>query len=104
VPFPVPSLAVDEPAFKPGASLYIWRGPTWVVFNWFMQQFLLEKGYTQEAQELLLSVKRLITQSGFREYYNPFTGEGHGAADFTWSGLVVDMIDRQQEAEAETGL
>ena len=97
VPFPVPSLAVDEPGFNPDGSLYIWRGPTWVVFNWFMQGYLLEKGYRQEAEELLLSVKRLITKSGFREYYNPFTGEGHGAGDFTWSGLVVDMINRLQE-------
>lgn len=104
VPFPLPSLSVDEPAFNPDESLYIWRGPTWVVFNWFMQGFLLEKGYRQEAEELLLSVKRLITKSGFREYYNPFTGEGHGAEEFTWSGLVVDMINRQQETEScDTG-
>ncbi|PTX13129.1 hypothetical protein C8N40_11351 [Pontibacter mucosus] len=99
VPFPIPSLAVDEPAFNPNGSLYIWRGPTWVVFNWFMQGYLLEKGYQKEARELLLSVKRLITKSGFREYYNPFTGEGHGAEDFTWSGLVVDMINRENEDE-----
>jgi glycogen debranching enzyme len=97
VPYPIPSLAVDEPAFSPNESLYIWRGPTWVVFNWFLQGYLLQKGYQQEARELLLSVKKLITKSGFREYYNPFTGEGHGAEEFTWSGLVVDMINRQQE-------
>lgn len=99
VPFPIPSLAVDELAFNPDGSLYIWRGPTWVVFNWFMQGYLLEKGYKKEAQELLLSVKQLITRSGFREYYNPFTGEGNGAEDFTWSGLVVDMINRQGKTE-----
>lgn len=97
VSFPVPSLSVDEPAFNPEGSLYIWRGPTWVVFNWFLQEFLLAKGYEQEAQKLLQSVKQLISQSGFREYYNPFTGEGHGAQDFTWSGLVLDMIQRHQE-------
>lgn len=99
VPFPIPSLSVNEPSFKPDESLYIWRGPTWVVFNWFMQGYLLEKGYSKEAEKLLLSVKQLISKSGFREYYNPFTGEGHGAHDFTWSGLVVDMISRQLEEE-----
>ena len=99
VPFPVPSLSVNEPAFVPNESLYIWRGPTWVVFNWFMQQFLLEKGYEEEAQALLQSVKELVSRSGFREYYNPFTGEGHGAEEFTWSGLVVDMINKQQAAD-----
>jgi glycogen debranching enzyme len=97
VPFPVPSLAIDEPAFDPDESLYIWRGPSWVLFNWFLHQYLLGKGYRQEAQELVTSVKRLITKIGFREYYNPFTGEGHGADDFTWSGLVVDMINSEEE-------
>ncbi|MBF9252169.1 trehalase-like protein [Pontibacter sp. 172403-2] len=102
VPFPIPSLSVHAAAFNPEASTYIWRGPTWVVFNWFMHRYLLQKGYGQQAQALLQSVKRLITQSGFREYYHPFTGEGEGAYDFTWSGLVVDMLNRQKEAE--TGL
>ncbi|WP_235336622.1 amylo-alpha-1,6-glucosidase [Pontibacter korlensis] len=100
VPYPIPSLAVDEPAFNPDESLYIWRGPTWVMFNWFMHGHLLDVGYTREAEELLLSIKRLITKSGFREYYNPFTGEGHGAHNFTWSGLVLDMIRRQQKEES----
>lgn len=95
VPFPVPSLSKNEPAFNPHNSMYIWRGPTWVVFNWFMHQFLLERGYKQEAESLLISVKELITKSGFREYYHPFTGKGEGAEDFTWSGLVLDMMQRQ---------
>ncbi|MBC5991899.1 amylo-alpha-1,6-glucosidase [Pontibacter cellulosilyticus] len=99
VPFPVPSLATNEPAFNPDESVYIWRGPTWVLFNWFIQAHLLEKDYTEEASKLLQSIKQLISKSGFREYYNPFTGEGNGAQDFTWSGLVVDMIKRQQEQE-----
>jgi hypothetical protein len=33
----------------------------------------------------------LVEKSGFREYYDPVTGEGHGAREFTWSGLLVDM-------------
>jgi hypothetical protein len=36
----------------------------------------------------------LIDVSGFREYYNPHTGEGGGANEFCWPGLVLDMIDR----------
>ncbi|MCJ8166750.1 trehalase-like protein [Pontibacter sp. E15-1] len=100
VPYPVPSLSVHEPAFDPGESVYIWRGPTWVMFNWFMHRFLLDKGYTQEAAELLRSVKELIAKSGFREYYNPFTGEGLGAHSFTWSGLVLDMMQAQNGASA----
>ena len=94
-PFPIPSLAINSPAFDAGESIYIWRGPTWIVFNWFMHRFLLEKGFEKEASLLIKSVKKLISQSGFREYYNPFTGEGNGAKDFTWSGLIVDMMNKE---------
>ncbi|WP_439883296.1 amylo-alpha-1,6-glucosidase [Pontibacter sp. MBLB2868] len=101
VPYPIPSLSVQEAAFNPDESVYIWRGPTWVVFNWFIHRFLLRKGYKEEANLLLTSVKKLITQSGFREYYDPFTGQGHGANDFTWSGLVLDMIVGNTPNEVE---
>ncbi|MDX5422516.1 MAG: trehalase-like protein [Hymenobacteraceae bacterium] len=96
VPFPIPSLSVREPAFDRGESIYIWRGPTWVVFNWFIHRYLLQKGYREEADSLLLSVRKLISMSGFREYYDPYTGEGHGAREFTWSGLVLDMIKGEE--------
>lgn len=46
---------------------------------------------------MLTAVKELIGKSGFREYYNPFTGEGYGAHDFTWSGLVADMMAMERE-------
>ncbi len=100
VPLPVPSLSTNEPAFDPGESVYIWRGPTWMMFNWFRHRFLLDKGYTQEAEAMLKSVKELISRSGFREYNHPFTGQGLGAHSFTWSGLVMDMI-RSQMKETE---
>ena len=36
----------------------------------------------------------VIKKSGFREYYNPLTGDGLGAKDFGWSTLVMDMMKR----------
>lgn len=47
----------------------------------------------REAENMTEVVMQLISKGGFREYYNPFTGEGYGAPDFTWSGLVVDMME-----------
>lgn len=95
--FPIPSLAINDPAFNPEESLYLWRGPTWIFNNWFMHQFLMEKDYLEEAKELLDSILKAINKSGFREYYNPFTGEGFGAENFTWGGLILDMIQRDEK-------
>jgi glycogen debranching enzyme len=96
VQFPIPSLAVNHPSFNPFHSPYLWRGPTWIFYNWFLYHALLRRGFSEHSQLLLNSVKEIISKSGFREYYNPFTGEGYGAIDFTWSGLVVDMIQGKE--------
>lgn len=94
LPFPIPSVAKNDPSFSPNESIYIWRGPTWIFFNWFMFQFLKLKGYDAEAKLLIDCIKALIEKSGFREYYDPYTGEGYGAKNFTWTGLIVDMINK----------
>lgn len=102
LPYPVPSIAKSEKSFTPTEAAsnffdFLWRGPTWIFVNWFLYKFLLTKGYEDEAEKLLLTVKKLIEKSGFREYYNPFTGEGYGAKDFTWGGLVLDMMRQKEE-------
>lgn len=98
--YPIPSVAKNHPSFNPKASMYIWRGPTWIVNNWFIHQVLMDKGYRKESKKLIDSIKQLIEKSGFREYYNPFTGEGYGAKDFTWAGLVIDMIAMEKGEKA----
>ncbi|MBV9002494.1 MAG: hypothetical protein JO304_25795 [Solirubrobacterales bacterium] len=30
---------------------------------------------------------------GLREYYDPFTREGMGATEFSWSALVMELVD-----------
>ncbi len=34
----------------------------------------------------------LVERVGFREYYDPHTGEGFGAEGFSWTALVLDML------------
>ncbi|MBI2137332.1 trehalase-like protein, partial [Candidatus Woesearchaeota archaeon] len=53
---------------------------------------LLRYGFKDAADELLDKTTAAIKKSGFREYYNPLTGEGLGARQFGWSTLVMDMI------------
>lgn len=86
--YPVPSVAKTETAFSPEN---FWRGPTWMSVNWFIYKALAEYGYTDLAADIKTRSVQLIEQSGFREYYNPITGAGLGAQNFTWGGLVLDM-------------
>lgn len=90
--YPIPSVAKSEPSFNPHDSRLLWRGPTWPVINWFLYHSFMANGFEKEAKHLYESMKALIEKSGFREFYNPFNGKGYGAENFTWSGLVVDMM------------
>lgn len=95
LPYPVPTVARDEPAFSatfrtPLASGY-WRGPTWVCINWFLARGLRKHGFTEEAAHIVEKTKELVLRGGFREFYNPFTGKPLGARGFSWSTLVLDM-------------
>lgn len=86
--FPVPTTAIDEPAFDPRA---FWRGPAWIGANWFIYQGLKNYGFYDTAKAIKSVSAALIQKSGFREYFNPLTGEGLGAQNFTWGALVIDM-------------
>ncbi|MEX0968458.1 MAG: trehalase-like protein [Bacteroidia bacterium] len=100
-PYKIPSVSISHPSFNPKESLYIWRGPVWTINNWFMHQYLLDKGHAVEADRLIKDIRSLIEKSGFREYYDPFTGEGYGARDFTWAALIVDMIKTQEKKTSQ---
>jgi hypothetical protein len=93
LPFPIPSTAASDPAFRPSTRLLrYWRGPTWMPCAWLVHRGLKTHGLTAEAAELAARVARLIERSGFREYYDPFDGRGMGAPRFGMSTLAVDII------------
>lgn len=87
--FPIPTVAANEPKFNP---TWYWRGPMWVNINWMLHRGLLRYGFKAVAAELLEKTIAIVKKSGFREYYNPLTGEGLGAKQFGWSTLVADMM------------
>lgn len=86
--FPVPSVSQQEPSYTEDD---LWRGPTWIAINWFIYQGLRDYGYHDLAKVLRQKTVKLLSRSGFREFYDAKTGEGHGAHEFTWGGLVLDM-------------
>jgi hypothetical protein len=104
--YPVPSTAACEPTFVPGRDRYLWmerywRGPTWLFSTWFMLLGLLRLGYAEESAHLANRTLTLIRQSGFREYFNPTTGEGMGARNFGVSTIALEcaiMAERGADA------
>jgi len=87
--FPVPSTSLQEESFDPSGGF--WRGPVWMAPNWFIYKGLKRYGFDDVAEIIKQKTIALIERSGFREQYNPLTGEGIGATNFTWGGLVLDM-------------
>ncbi len=101
--FIVPTVSKDDPSFDPEApiredtnikrSTLSWRGPIWMAINWFIYKGLMNYGFKKEATMVLQSSLSLLEKSGFREYYHPKSGEGMGAKQFSWGGLVLDMFE-----------
>ncbi|OGO51553.1 MAG: hypothetical protein A2148_01375 [Chloroflexi bacterium RBG_16_68_14] len=96
LPYPVPSVAADEPTFNPAfrspLASGLWRGPTWIAVNWFIVQGLRKQGFYDVAQAVAERTGQLIERGGFREFYHPYTGTPYGAEGFGWSTLIVDML------------
>ncbi len=88
--YPVPSTPPSSALFEPNRY---WRGPTWINMNWFIIVGLGRYGYAEDAARLTSQTLALVEQSGFREYYNPNTGRGLGAHNFSWSAaLTIDLL------------
>lgn len=80
--------AKSEPSYR--AEGY-WRGPVWIGIHWFIYKGLIRYGFEEKAEILRQASIKLIETEGFREYFNPETGIGLGAKNFTWGTLILDM-------------
>jgi glycogen debranching enzyme len=88
--YPMPSCDIQSAAFDRGG---FWRGSTWVSTNWLLWFGAVAHGLTVVGDLLYGSTMRLVRQSGFREYFDPFDGTGRGSHDFSWSAaLVLDLL------------
>jgi hypothetical protein len=96
-PVAPPSVAASEPSYEPGGSRgplrHYWRGPTWINSAWLVWLGLRRLGYEIEAERLAQGLIGAVEREGLREYYDPRTGVGLGAADFAWSALVAELAD-----------
>lgn len=102
--YPVPSTALNEPLYlKPSDgrpehdSKLLWRGPSWINTNWYIARGLRRHSRIDLARTIEDRSAALIEQHGFREYYDPCTGEGFGAHAFSWTALVLNMLADHEE-------
>jgi hypothetical protein len=92
-PFPVPSVARDEPSFRADSRLdgrrRIWRGPCSMNTNWLLVSGLRRHGHADLAEVLAEKSRALVEQGGFNEFFNPITGSPVGAERFGWATLAA---------------
>jgi hypothetical protein len=92
--YPVPSTALDSDWFN---RENYWLGPVWISTNWMIARGLASYGRADLAASLTTHTLDLVQRSGYREYYDPFSGQGYGTDDFSWTAaLTIDLA-------AETG-
>ena len=89
--YPVATTAMDSPWFNPENY---WLGPTWANTNWMIARGLDSYGHRDLAARLREKSLDLVHKSGYREYFNPQTGEGYGTDSFSWTAaLAIDMVE-----------
>lgn len=81
-----PSTSPLEEAFAPRRY---WRGPVWPVMNWLFWWAWQRIGETELAAELREQGLAQVESTGFAEYVEPFTGEGLGSGEQSWTAAVV---------------
>ncbi|GAB5601656.1 trehalase family glycosidase [Thermus sp. FJN-A] len=81
----LPTVPPRDPAFE--ARRY-WRGPVWAPVNYLLAQGFRRHGLEREAHLLESHLLELVEGQGFREYYDPLTGEGLGGRGFSWTAAL----------------
>ena len=83
---PFPTAARSNPSFDP---VGYWRGRVWLDQYGFALRALADHGHRAEADRLcarlLARADGLAGRAPIRENYNPLTGAGLGATNFSWS-------------------
>jgi hypothetical protein len=93
----LPSHDRTDPAYE---SRRYWRGPAWTSTTWLVCRGLRRYGQVGLAAALSDGLLRTVARSGFREYYDPETGDGCGTTHFSWTAaLVLDLLREPGQRE-----
>jgi hypothetical protein len=83
---PLPSTAMTAAEFD---RHRYWRGPAWINTNWLVWLGACQAGAYDLADRIAESSVALVSSGGFREYFDPISGEGLGAEAFSWSAALT---------------
>jgi len=93
--FLFPSYDLEAPDFD---RRRYWRGPVWINTDWLVWRGLRQHGAAAMATQVADDIVTLVERSGFREYFDPFGGEGYGGMDFSWTAaLLLDVLAHHQQ-------
>ena len=90
---PFPTVSRDNPRYSPDKY---WRGPVWLDQAYFAVEGLANYGYAEDASQmawkLINSAQGLTGNGSIRENYNPETGDGLNASNFSWSAACFYLL------------
>ncbi|MCL2917365.1 MGH1-like glycoside hydrolase domain-containing protein [Shewanella litorisediminis] len=98
---PFPTVSADNGAFAPAKY---WRGPVWLDQLYFalvgLEKYGAEDKAKALANRLFTQGQGILGQAPIRENYQPLTGEGLHATNFSWSASVILLAHQQWLLEA----
>lgn len=93
----VPSFDREQPEFS---SKEYWRGPIWINMNWLLYKGLARYGHKLYDEQIKNTIIDLTRNHGFHEFYDPESGKGYGAENFSWSAaLLLDILGSERADE-----
>ncbi|MFC4530441.1 MGH1-like glycoside hydrolase domain-containing protein [Sphaerisporangium dianthi] len=70
-----------------------WRGPSWFNTAWLIHRGLVRHGEHEAAGRLREQTLTAAHRSRFAEYLEPYTGDGRGIRNFSWTAaLALDLL------------
>ena len=95
----VTTTAKTEPTWEPRRY---WRGPVWIIMNWFIMEGLRRYGYDDQANIIRRDTLGLMESAGFWEYYDAYDGSGCGSDDFSWSAALALELSKSPPAQGKS--
>ncbi|MFE9139472.1 hypothetical protein [Streptomyces sp. NPDC007355] len=90
-----PSFDLTSSSYETGRY---WRGPSWFNVAWLLYQGLVQHSAPELAAVLRQDLLATALATNFAEYLDPYTGEGHGARNFSWTAATaLDLLAQETQ-------